>query len=233
MFVFDKSFLFTEPLSLLLCLLYFSCPMSVAELMGLVLKLQRKLQHSKSFRSFNGNESLSEDKFSSTSRVCWMASLSLDISWNGCGGFGTETHPTLIRGQSPAEMELPAVLALTSLTPQWCFLHCGTVAMQWAQSMLAALLSLRPPASPFPLWERGLSHWERGSVMCHLLFAEGGCCSYWAILSVSRSLRHNIDHTENEVWIPEMVKKQKWGREGRAQRKFSCSHLAEVIATFG
>lgn len=93
-------------------------------------------------------------QFSSMSRVCRMAYLSLSVSWSGHRDLGIGTPPALTRGQSPSEMGLPAVLALTALTPQWCFLHCGTVAMQWAQSMLVAPLSLPASASPFPWWER-------------------------------------------------------------------------------
>lgn len=123
--------------------------------------------------------------------------FSLSISWSGRGGLGIGTHPALIRGQSPAQMGFPVVLALTSLPPEWCFLHCGTMAMQWAQTILAAPLFLLPSASPFPWWERGPSTGEE--VWCAVCWTS--CCSYWAILSVNRNMRHNINHTESEVWI--------------------------------
>lgn len=135
-------------------------------------------------------------EFSFMAKVCRMASLCLSVSWSGHGVLGIGTHPALIKVLLRWGFQLCRHFSHTSLVFSALWYSGNAVSPEHA----GFSLSLPTSGTPFPWWERGPSHWE-GSVMCHLLFAEGGCCLYWAILSVNRNMRCNIHHTENYIWV--------------------------------
>lgn len=128
-------------------------------------------------------------QFSSMSRVCRMVSLSLSISRSGHGGLGIGTHPKSCWDGASNCVGTRLSHASVMSSTLW---QCSEPRACW---LLLYLYLLQPVY--FPGGREILSTGkEVSSAVCWR-----GCCSHWAILFVNRRRRHNINHTENEVWI--------------------------------
>lgn len=204
--------------------------MSVVEWMWLGTQISEKLQHSKNFRSFKGNETCQRRALHVKDMQDGIFILQHQLKWPwGLGHWDS----------SSTDQRTKTCWDGASSCVGTHFSHTSVVfSTLWGSGNAVSPehVDCSPTFTHFrqtlSLVQRGPSHWVR-SVMCHLLFAEGGCCSILGCPICKQ--KHEMQYWPHRKWRLSFitVTKQKWGREGRVQRRFSCSHLVEVIGAFG